>query len=71
LSQHSQSYLVLDGGGAFPCPPAKAVPAAWKKGALKPTRIGGRLVFKQAELDRVLEKGDEVRGSGSLRKNGE
>jgi len=39
------------------------------KGSLTPTKIGGRLVFKRAELDHVLEKGDEVRRRGRPRKD--
>ncbi len=48
--------------------PDMALQRLIKKGALKPTKIGGRLVFKKAELDRILEKGDEVRGRGRPRK---
>ena len=40
-----------------------------KKGALRPTKIGRRNVFKKADLDRVREKGDQVRGRGRPRKD--
>jgi len=40
-----------------------------KKGALRPTKIGGRLLFKKAELDRVLEKGDQAPRRGRPRKD--
>ena len=40
-----------------------------KKGALRPTKIGRRNVFKKADLDRVLEKGDQVRRRGRPRKD--
>ena len=41
-----------------------------KKGALRPTKIGRRNVFKKADLDRVREKGDQVRRRGRPRKDG-
>jgi hypothetical protein len=40
-----------------------------KKGALRPTKIGRRNVFKKADLDRVREKGDQVRRRGRPRKD--
>jgi hypothetical protein len=40
-----------------------------KNGALRPIKIGGHNVFKKAELDRVLEKGDQVRRRGRPRKD--
>jgi len=40
-----------------------------KKGALRPTKIGGRNVFKREELDRVREKGDQARRRGRPRKD--
>jgi hypothetical protein len=40
-----------------------------KKGALRPTKIGRRNVFKKADLDRVREKGDRVRRRGRPRKD--
>jgi len=39
-----------------------------RQGALKPTKIGRRLVFKKGELDRLLAKGDGARGIGRPRK---
>ena len=39
-----------------------------QKGALRPTPIAGRNVYKKADLDRVLEKGDLTRGRGRPRK---
>jgi len=41
-----------------------------QKGALKPTKIGRRLVFKKGELDKLLAKGDVARGRGRPRKEG-
>ncbi len=49
--------------------PDMALQRLIKKGTLRPTKIGSRLVFKRAELDRVLEKGDEVRRRGRPRKD--
>ena len=49
--------------------PDMALQRLIKKGARRSTKIGSRLVFKKAELDRVLEKGDGVRGRGRPRKN--
>jgi hypothetical protein len=46
--------------------PATGTPPASNQ-PVRPTKIGGRLVLKEAELDRVLEKGDEVRGRGRPR----
>jgi hypothetical protein len=40
-----------------------------KKGALRPTKIGRRNRFKKADLDRVREKGDQVRRRGRPRKD--
>jgi hypothetical protein len=40
-----------------------------KNGALRPTKMGRRNVFKKADLDRVLEKGDQVRRRGRPRKD--
>ena len=37
------------------------------KGTLRPTKTGGRLVFKQAELDGVLEKGRRGQGMGKTK----
>ena len=50
--------------------PDMALQRLIQKGALRPTRIGGRLVFKKAELDRVLEKGDQAPRRGRPRKDG-
>ena len=40
-----------------------------EKGALRPTKIGGRNLYKREELDRVLEKGDQARRRGRPRKD--
>jgi hypothetical protein len=50
--------------------PDMALQRLIQKGALRPTKIGGRLVFKKAELDRVLEKGDQSPRRGRPRKDG-
>jgi hypothetical protein len=50
--------------------PDMALQRLIQKGALRPTKIGGRLVFKKAELDRVLEKGDQAPRRGRPRKDG-
>jgi len=47
--------------------PDMALQRLIKKGALRPTKIGGRLVFKKEDLDRVREKGDEARRRGRPR----
>ncbi len=39
-----------------------------KKGALCPKKIGGHLVFDKHDLDRLAEKGDEVRRWGRPQK---
>ncbi|MBL7221623.1 MAG: helix-turn-helix domain-containing protein, partial [Phycisphaerae bacterium] len=49
--------------------PDMALQRLIQKGALRPTRIGGRLVFKKAELDRVLEKGDQAPRRGRPKKD--
>ena len=61
-------YLGLDRLGL--ARPDMALQRLIKKGALTPTKIGGRLVFKKAELDRVREKGDQARRRGRPRKKG-
>jgi len=48
--------------------PDMALQRLIKKGALRPTKIGGRLVFKKEDLDRVREKGDQARRQGRPRK---
>ncbi len=50
--------------------PDMALQRLIQKGALRPTKIGGRLVFKKAELDRILEKGDQAPRRGRPRKDG-
>jgi hypothetical protein len=40
-----------------------------KKGALRPTKIGRRNMFKKVDLDRVLEKGDQMRRRGRPKKD--
>jgi hypothetical protein len=50
--------------------PDMALQRLIQKGALRPTKIGGRLVFKKDELDRVLEKGDQAPRRGRPRKDG-
>ena len=50
--------------------PDMALQRLIKKGALRPTKIGGRLLFKKAELDRVLERGDQAPRRGRPRKDG-
>jgi len=47
--------------------PDMALQRLIKKSALCRTKIGGRLVFKKAEQDRILEKGDAVRTRGRPR----
>jgi len=51
--------------------PDMALQRLIRKGALRPTKIGGRLLFKKAELDRVLEKGDQAPRRGRPRKDGQ
>ena len=70
--------------GTVPCerpalPPRKYVSAVKRpdmalqrlirKGSLRPTKIGGRNVFKREDLDRIRAKGDQARRRGRPRKD--
>ena len=49
--------------------PDMALQRLIKKEALRPTKIGGRLLFKKEDLDRVREKGDQARRRGRPRRD--
>ena len=66
-TQEAIEYLGLDRLGLDR--PDMILQRLVKKGALHPTKIGRRNVFKKADLDRVREKGDQVRGRGRPRKD--
>ncbi len=68
-SKEAIAYLGLDRLGL--ARPDMALQRLIKKGALHPTKISGRLVFKREDLDRVREKGDQVRRRGRPRKDRE
>ena len=67
-TEEAIKYLGIDRIGLSR--PEMAIQRLIKKGALRPIRIAHRLVFKRAELDRLLEKGDTVRRRGRPRKDG-
>jgi len=65
-TEEAISHLGLDRCGL--ASPDLAIQRLIKKGVLKPIKIGRRNAFTKAELDRVLEKGDQVRRRGRPRK---
>ncbi|MDP6545888.1 MAG: helix-turn-helix domain-containing protein [Phycisphaerae bacterium] len=67
-SEEAIEYLGLNRLGL--ARPDMALQRLIKKGVLRPTKIGGRLMFKKVELDRVLEKGDQAPRRGRPRKDG-
>jgi len=67
-TQEAVEYLGLDRLGLDR--PDMILQRLVKKGTLRPTKIGRRNVYKKAELDRVREKGDQVRRRGRPRKDG-
>jgi hypothetical protein len=67
-SEEAIEYLGLNRLGL--ARPDMALQRLIKKGVLKPTKIGGRLRFKKAELDRIIEKGDKAPRRGRPRKDG-
>ena len=60
------TYLGLDRTGISR--PDKAIHRLIKKGALHPVKIGGRLAFSKAELEKVAQNGDQKRGRGRPRR---
>ena len=67
-SEEAIEYLGLNRLGL--ARPDMALQRLIKKGVLRPTKIGSRLMFKKMELDRVLEKGDHAPRRGRPRKDG-
>ena len=65
-SHEAITYLGLDRLGL--ARPDMALQRLIKKGALRPKKIGGRLVFHKNELDRVANSGDQFRWRGRPRK---
>ena len=66
-SHEAITYLGLDRLGL--ARPDMALQRLIKKGALRLKKIGGLLVFDKQDLDRLVEKGDEVRRRGRPRKD--
>ncbi len=65
-TEEAIAYLGLDRCGL--ASPSLALQRLITKRVLKPIKIGRRNAFTKAELDRVLEKGDQVRRRGRPRK---
>jgi hypothetical protein len=67
-SEETIEYLGLNRLGL--ARPDMALQRLIKRGVLKPTKIGGRLLFKKAGLDRIIEKGDKAPRRGRPIKDG-
>jgi hypothetical protein len=65
-AEETLTFLGLDRRGL--ARPDMALQRLIKKGLLHPVKIGGRLSFKRAELERLRQKGDDARRPGRPRK---
>ena len=65
-AEEAVTFLGLDRRGL--ARPDMALQRLIKKGLLHPVKVGGRLSFKRAELERLQQKGDDARRPGRPKK---